>query len=154
MLDADQQTKLRCCASMNIRRSARQIAQIFDHALSSAELRVTQFTTLAFVSIMGPISIHALAEQIGADRTTMTRNLAVLQKEGLIRITKNRQDTRSRDVCITPLGQQRFEAAYPLWEDAQSQITEALGETDWQALYRLITKTNAVTADMAGAYQA
>ena len=84
--------ELRRCAGWNIRRAARQVCQIFDSHLSPVEIKNTQFSTLAIISGAGSISVNELAKFMGTDRTTLTRNLSLLEKRGFIQIAKNDKD--------------------------------------------------------------
>ncbi len=67
-----------------------------------------------------------LAEMTVTERTTLTRNLTILEKKGLI-ISEVGKDRRERQVSITELGLEVLIAAIPLWEAAQAHIEEGLG---------------------------
>jgi len=140
--------KLKSCAGWNIRKLARLMAQVYDNAYSPVGLKNTQFTTLAIIAAAEPISINTLAELVGADRTTLTRNLALLEKQSLIKIVKNQHDTRAKNVTITHRGKALFESAYPLWEQTQTRIESILGEEDWQLFSALLDKIHAGTSKM------
>jgi DNA-binding MarR family transcriptional regulator len=60
------------------------------------------------------------------ERTTITRNLTILEKKGLIVIEPGK-DRRERQVTITELGKEALIAAIPLWEAAQAHIEQGLG---------------------------
>ncbi len=63
-----------------------------------------------------------LADLLGLERTTLTRNLAVLQKGDLVNIAKGEGDGRMRIISITPAGKQRLIQALPLWRDIQKKV--------------------------------
>jgi DNA-binding MarR family transcriptional regulator len=65
------------------RRAARAIARAFDRQLRPHGIRTTQFSLLAILELKGPQSIGSLADAVGADRTTLTRNLALLENQSL-----------------------------------------------------------------------
>ena len=67
-----------------------------------------------------------LAEMTVTERTTLTRNLTVLEKKGFILIEPGR-DRRERQVSITGQGRKALMTAIPLWENAQAHIEQGLG---------------------------
>jgi DNA-binding MarR family transcriptional regulator len=67
------------------------------------------------------------------DRTTLTRNLQVLEKRGLIAINPG-EDRREREVTLTASGMEVLVQAIPLWEAAQERVRQGLGEEKMQNL--------------------
>ena len=121
------------CASFNLRKASRLMAQVYDRQLQPSGLTNTQFTLLAVTSSRGPISITALAGLLGMDRTTLTRNLRLVERQGLLRVTAGR-DARTRDVRLTGKGSKTLKKATPLWQEAQTRVVETLGRTHWRDL--------------------
>jgi DNA-binding MarR family transcriptional regulator len=76
------------------------------------------------------ISINALAEMMGMDRTTLTRNLGPLEKQGLV--TRGTEGwRRSRALEVTKKGRSRLHQALPLWSGAQQALKKKLGNRNW-----------------------
>ncbi len=121
------------CASFNLRKASRLMAQAYDRYLQPSGLTNTQFTLLAVTSSRGPISITELAGVLGMDRTTLTRNLRLVEREGLLEVTAGR-DARTRDVRLTAKGSKTLKQAMPLWQEAQTRVVEALGRAHWRDL--------------------
>lgn len=121
------------CAAMNLRRTARLIGQFFDQRLQPGGLRNTQFSLLVMLRSLAPLSITDLAEHLGMDRTTLTRNVKVLQKDGLI-VERLSTDARVRLLALTEKGQATIEEHVPLWQQAQSDFLARLGEDRWTFL--------------------
>ncbi|MEM7588037.1 MAG: MarR family winged helix-turn-helix transcriptional regulator [Acidobacteriota bacterium] len=128
------------CASYNLRRADRVVTQLYDEALRESGLKSTQFTLLSAVRIAGPVAINCLAERLVMDRTTLTRNLRLLQKEGWVEIHPGSRDRRVREVSLTEEGGRVQEGAFPLWQKAQSEVAERLGT---ERLYDLLAGLNA-----------
>ena len=105
-----------------MRRSTRQVTQFYDDALRRSGLRITQFTLLASVAELGTTSQLPLAERMGMDRTTLTRNLALLERDGLLETKQGRGDRRERIVSLTKAGRRALAKAMPLWETAQAEM--------------------------------
>ena len=117
----------RSCACANIRRAARVITQLYDGFLRPTSLRGTQFGLLMAVRALGPVTVTKLAERTMMDRTTLGRNLGLLEKKELIRIQPGK-DQRVREVSLTDQGLEALMKALPLWEKAQTHVVKGLGE--------------------------
>ena len=76
---------------------------------------------------IGQITITDLAERMAMDRTTLSRNLKPLEKQGLVEILPG-ADRRTRQIGLTPKGRKTLSKAMPLWEQAQKEILEVVGE--------------------------
>src|SRR4029077_11800496 len=72
------------CTCFRIRGAARRVTQIYSRHLAATGLKISQFSLLGFVCAEGPIAIGRLSELLVTDRTTLTRNLRPLLKEGLV----------------------------------------------------------------------
>jgi DNA-binding MarR family transcriptional regulator len=81
---------------------------------------------LMVARVLGPVTLTKMAEMTVTERTTLTRNLTILEKKGLIVIEPGK-DRRERQVSITERGQEVLIAAIPLWEAAQAHIEQGLG---------------------------
>src|SRR5260370_12903597 len=73
---------VRQCVCAALRRADRTITQIYDAILAPSGLHITQFTLLATLAEASPISINRLANLMVMDRTTLTRDLCLLSKQG------------------------------------------------------------------------
>jgi DNA-binding MarR family transcriptional regulator len=101
--------------------------------LRSIGLRATQLAILVAVGGDEVVSITALAQFMGMDRSTLTRNLAPLEREGLIRLG-NEGWRRSRTVEITKKGRSRLREALPFWQKAQETMRQKLGRRRWSVI--------------------
>ena len=115
------------CAHFNVRRADRVMTQLYDEMLRPSGLKSTQFTLLTAIRLRGPVTIKGLAEAIVMDRTTLTRNLRPLEKEGWIAILPG-TDRRVREVSVTEKGSRALDRAFPLWREAQAHVAERLGK--------------------------
>ena len=121
------------CVCHRTRMAARAVTRLYDDRLRSVGLRATQLAVLVAVGGDDVVSITALAKFMGMDRSTLTRNLAPLEREGLIRVG-NEGWRRSRMVEITKKGRSRLREALPLWEKAQETLQRKLGVRKWAAI--------------------
>jgi DNA-binding MarR family transcriptional regulator len=122
----DIETAVLKCACFNLRKAARAVTQMYDEFLRPSGLRSTQFSLLMLIQGLGPIRITDLAEQAVMDRTTLKRNVELLEREGLVRVEAG-EDARVREVRVTAAAEERLAKALPLWQRAQAHITGQLG---------------------------
>lgn len=116
----------RNCMCFNLRKASRAITQIYDEVLRPTGLRSTQHSLLRVLEIAGTTSVSKLADLAVMDRTTLARNLELLERERLVRIQPGR-DARVREVTLTDTAHKRLAAALPYWEKAQTEVTRKLG---------------------------
>jgi DNA-binding MarR family transcriptional regulator len=121
------------CICSQLRRTARKVSSLYDQALAGTSLTITQYALLINIGRAGEIGRSALAAQIGMDRTTLTRNLKPLERDGLI-TTAESEDRRERLLCLSSEGRRKLRQSYPLWEKAQKEFTSQLGCSTLQAL--------------------
>lgn len=114
------------CLCLASRRAARTITRAFEKELRAHGLKATQFSLLAALALKGPQTVGALAEFLCVERTTLTRNLAVVEARGLVASARGR-DPRSRAVGITDEGRTLLERAFDDWRRVQSTLTASLG---------------------------
>jgi DNA-binding MarR family transcriptional regulator len=118
------------CACHRVRTAARFVTRAYDEALRPVGLRATQLSVLVAAAADDALSITALAKLMGMDRSTLTRNLRPLEAEGLVKLG-NEGWRRSRTLRITARGRSRLREAVPLWEKAQQNLQEKLGDRRW-----------------------
>lgn len=114
------------CACLRVRKAARSITRSYDAALRPVGLRITQFTIMAALSYHGPTSITDLADSLGLERTTLTRNIRPLEQKGWLTISPEGY-RRARTLELTGDGQRKLDEAIPLWEKAQQGMEDKLG---------------------------
>lgn len=114
------------CNALALRQAARHISQIYDGHLASEGLRTTQFSVLAKLSRLGPLSINELAKSMVMDRTTLGRAIRPLERDRLLAIGAG-DDGRTRSLRLTATGETRLKAAAVKWREAQREFETAFG---------------------------
>src|SRR5262250_1950954 len=89
------------CVCLAVRQAARHVTQFYDQFLAPAGLRTSQFSVLAKLKRLGPMTINALAAELVMDRTTLGRNILPLEREGLIAVETGKSDRRSKELRLT-----------------------------------------------------
>ena len=106
------------CICFAVRRAARAITQHYDRALRPTGLRATQFTLLTVLALAGPLPVSRAAGRLGMERTTLTRNLRPLVRQGLVTLGDG-DDRRIRTLTLTAKGRRAAVAALLHWREAQ-----------------------------------
>ena len=121
------QTILDRCLFQRTRAAARAVTRLYDQELRPTGLRATQANVLVTVAAKGELSISALSDELGMDRTTLTRNLKPLEQRKLVSVSPESRH-RTRFVTLTPAGVSALGQAAECWERAQSALERSLGE--------------------------
>lgn len=121
------------CACANLRRAARLVTQLYEHALRPAGIGSSQFTLLQALALAPAISQKQLAELLGIDSTTLTRTLTLLRKRGWLS-AKPGKDRRALRLALTKAGEREYERVLPYWQSAQTRLKHALGDPNWHMM--------------------
>jgi len=103
-------------------------------------IKRSQFTILGNLGGRGVIIHSELADRLYMDRTTLTRNLKPLERQGLIVVRTSATDARAREISLTNLGEKKLKEAQKLWEKAQRKLLGIFGEENWDELEALLHK--------------
>jgi DNA-binding MarR family transcriptional regulator len=121
---------------VSLRNAAHQATLDYDAALSRAGITVTMYRLLKRVDALEVPSLTNMAESMGLDRSTLGRNVRVLEKQGLVQLETG-QDSRMAVARLTEAGRHTLERAHPLWARAQAEMSDRLGPNRDQLLAAL-----------------
>ena len=121
-----------CCLCLHVQRAARALARRFDEALRPLGLTNGQFSLMISLNRPQPPAMAAVAALLAMDRTTLTAALKPLARRGLIKITPDPLDRRSRRLSLTVQGKTLLAAAVPVWQETHHDIESQFkdGDTD------------------------
>lgn len=125
------------CTCALVRRSARRITRVYDNALKGTNLRITQYSILAELEYSQGLSISDLAQLLAMDRTTLTRNLRPLQRDGLISLSAG-ADKRSKSLQLTDTGRSLLLSARPHWQRVEQRVRQHIHADELIVLHRLL----------------
>ena len=114
------------CMSAALRRTANLVTRVYNAYLAPSGLEVTQYSILRKIQSGKAGSASELAELVGVERSTLARNLERLVSAGLVS-TLTGEGRRVRHE-LTPAGEQKIDAALPLWREAQQALVNGLPE--------------------------
>jgi DNA-binding MarR family transcriptional regulator len=132
------------CVSYTLRKASRIVSKIYAGAMRTAPVRGPQFSLMGVISRLQSPTISELAREIGADRTTLTRNLDHLEKKGLIGITQGK-DLRTKAVQLTPKGRAALKLSMSYWQKAQAKVLKVLGEQRWNRILNDLSVLSTLT---------
>lgn len=115
------------CTCQKLRSAARATTRMYDDYLRPTGLTIGQYSALAALYYVPSMPMSKLATRLEMDRTTLTRSLAILERDRLISIEPDAEDTRIRAISITNAGLQKLIDAFPLWKAAQETMETMLG---------------------------
>ncbi|MEJ0067060.1 MAG: MarR family transcriptional regulator [Caulobacteraceae bacterium] len=95
------------------------------------------FPLLVRLGLTGPLSVAVLADQVGRDHTTISRQLAKLESLGLIVREGGESDRRVRIARLAPAGDQIVQAITTARRRLLSQVLADWSETDLASLATL-----------------
>lgn len=128
------------CLGTKLRMASRAVTQLYDDAIAESGLRSTQFTLLIALAQAPFVPLSKIAEVLVMDRTTLTRNLMPLVREGWVQ-EGGTNDKRVRAYALTAQGRKVLERALPGWRKAQAAMKRALSADDRAELDRILALT-------------
>ena len=135
------------CACQNLRRLTRVVTRLYDQELRKTGLEITQFGLLTALAALGEANQKRLSAGFAMDSTTLTRNLGLLLKLGLIQV-KPGKDRRERLFSLTRQGKSELAEAQPHWESAERKFRQQLGDRKWKQMKKAVARMTG--AAMAG----
>jgi DNA-binding MarR family transcriptional regulator len=120
-----QLARTRNCTCSSLRRATRAVTAHYEAQFRGSGLRGTQFTILSILAQAGPLPMTRLADLQGVERTTLTRNLTVLARRGLVEWVAAK-DGRVRKAALTKAGNTMLHKCLPRWIAAEASVAKVL----------------------------
>ena len=125
------------CICFNLRKASRVISQFYDQYLRQAGLRGTQYALMAHIDSFEGLSLTELAEILGMEQSTITRNVELLAKKGYITVAVHHLNGRKKSASLTKIGQKKMKEAWPFWKEAQDALQNQLGTKQLESLLKI-----------------
>ena len=125
-----------CCLCLHVQRAARALGRRFDEVLRPFGLTNGQFSLLVSLNRPEPPPMGPVASLLAMDRTTLTAALKPLERRGLVKISQDPSDGRSRILALTGKGQDLLVRAVPVWEHTHREIEHLIPDGDPDRLRR------------------
>jgi DNA-binding MarR family transcriptional regulator len=130
------------CACATARQVARVLTQLYDSRLRSTGLEAPQFALLMTLEQQGPCGPVDLGRRYALDKTTVSRNLKLLERKGWIESTAAK-DKRKREFILTGAGRKQLAAAKPQWKKAQNLLRVGMSAKQWDEMFRVFRTVTA-----------
>lgn len=127
------------CHCLNVRRAAHSITDYYNNILFPCNINLNQFSLLKNVKKMEPVNVSDLSVAMRLDRTTMVRNIKIMEEKGYV-ADISPDSARSRQLQLTDKGNSVLNESMILWNKAQDNIIEYLGEENINVLTDLLSK--------------
>ena len=141
--DANMLSQCPQCACFNLRKAARAVTRFYEAVFQPLGIQATQFALLVVAHRMGELPITETADTLGMDRTTLTRNLKILEGRGFIAVGPGK-DGRTKSVKLTGAGRDMLVKALPYWGQAQQKVVDGLGPSRFKALLKELAAIRAL----------
>jgi DNA-binding MarR family transcriptional regulator len=130
------QSIARECLATRIRRLDRSLSRIYDAALRPHGVTIAQLGLLTAVTLAGPVRPTKLGGILDLERSTVSRNLALLLRKGWVSASRA-QDGRGQLVVVTRRGEALLRATVPSWRRTQRAVEKQLTPKGVLAFRRL-----------------
>lgn len=114
------------CLGVRIGRLHRVVARRYDQALRPMGLSLPQLEVLGVLMLRGPLKPTAVAEALAVERSTISRNLSLMEQRRWIALESS-PTGRSISAAITDYGIEVLAEAREAWAVAQQDLVRALG---------------------------
>lgn len=118
------------CLVLNSRMAARAITRRADQKLRAVGITAAQFTILGVLSRGDRLSITEVADSIAMDRSTLSRNLQLLESKAIV-AGRSAQRGNGRIYSLTAEGEALMERALPIWQASQAELRQMLANPDF-----------------------
>jgi len=132
------------CVAVRLRMLNRVITNIYDDALRSLELKVSQMNILVAAAKMGTARPSDVCEHLHLDVSTLSRNVERMKVRGWLEVVPD-DDGRSQPFRLTPQGRKLLEKAVPAWNEAQRQVKKVLGDGFAEQLNKTLQRVSEST---------
>jgi DNA-binding MarR family transcriptional regulator len=129
--------ELGSCVCAQVRKLARKLSSFYDALLAPENLTITQYSLLVNIARAGQLSHSVLAEKVGMERTTLTRNLRPLTRAKLV-VAAIGLDRRQHLLQLTAAGKRKLARSMPLWEEAQRRFLSHIDSESVRDLRELL----------------
>ncbi|WP_295992265.1 MarR family winged helix-turn-helix transcriptional regulator [Rugamonas sp.] len=115
------------CYNTALRTAARVVTAAYDDALAPMGIGSAQYTLLKMLAGPEPMALTELGAKMRLDRSTVGRNVRVLEKNSLLTLGTG-ADARETTVALSAAGRAMLKAATPLWDKAQRAFEARIGK--------------------------
>ncbi|WP_439499230.1 MarR family winged helix-turn-helix transcriptional regulator [Bosea sp. (in: a-proteobacteria)] len=121
------------CICTTLRSASRRMAAFYDEVIAPVGVNIAQFSLMRTIARAAPVTLTELGRLTELDRSTIGRNVRVLEKMGLVALGRGK-DQREATVSLTDAGRKVLTDGAPLWDAAQQALDDRLGAENMRQL--------------------
>lgn len=121
------------CIAVRIRLLSRMVTSIYDSALSPFGVKLNQISILVLVHLAGEVGYDVLCRRLKMEKSTASRNIERMKRRGWLDIASAKGERR-KILKVTPAGEVLLGKIHGVWEDAQKEAQNLLGEKGAEVL--------------------
>ncbi len=127
------------CPASHLNMAYKAVKRVFENEFRASPLTSVQFAILVHLSLYEPISSAELAERLGSDPSTVSRNMDALEDRNLVDV-KRGEDRRERVYRLADTGRRILDDTVPIWRKAQHRVLRQVGRGEWQRALRVLRR--------------
>jgi DNA-binding MarR family transcriptional regulator len=125
------------CICTTLRSASRRMAAFYDEAIAPVGVNIAQFSLMRTIARAAPVTLTELGRLTDLDRSTIGRNVRVIEKLGLVKLGRG-EDQREAVVTLSEAGRKVLVDGAPLWDAAQQALDERLGAGTMRSLRSML----------------
>ena len=132
----------RLCLSASLRKTERIITRHYDSYLEPAGVTAVQLPILAIIEGAQDASFRMISERFELDRSTLSRNLGLMEEHGLLKIGPS-SGPKPGVISLTAKGRKVLARGYARWTEAHRELERAItaaGVTDGLAFLKTLRR--------------
>jgi len=111
------------CIGANIRSLSRVVDKYYRSCLATFDITENQMTILFTLNKMGEIEQGKIGNTLALEKSTVSRNIKLLEKKGLI----DRTTAYRPEIKLSKKGQKLVIELIPGWEKVMDELTDKIG---------------------------
>jgi DNA-binding MarR family transcriptional regulator len=127
----------RDCLAMRVRLLGRAITRVYDSALRPHGVNIAQVNLLVSIGNFQPVPSGKLADALSMDISTLSRNVALMEREGWVDVLKADRGN-GRVLRLTEVGAAKLDALKPAWSAAQKEAAALLGPDATRSIMEVV----------------
>ena len=132
------------CFCVSVRGLANRLTQLYDDRMAPFDLRVTQYSVMKKIVDKPNSTISEIAQMSDLDRTTLTRSLRILERDGWLEFVKA-EDQRKKRLQIKATKTPDFYRAQRAWQQVQKELSALIDLDPIRKADEQLSKINART---------
>ena len=132
------------CFCVSVRGLANRLTQLYDDRMAPFDLKVTQYSVMKKIVDKPNSTISEIAQMSDLDRTTLTRSLRILERDGWLEFVKAK-DQREKRLQIKATKTSDFDRAQRAWQQVQKELSALIDLDPIRKADEQLSKINAGT---------